>query len=1027
MSDRKSRWIAGYKRTRATLSLASNRAGRQNSAGGQAGSQAFEPDHSRRNTLSTLSVSQVNSKWLVGRRRLRLATLFRKSSSGNTQKSVTDTTQEYREGIRLLRGTKDVEPDYAQAVEHLETAAKGGDEHAMFELGMCFRKGLGVDACAEKAAVLFKRAFEKGHPSASFNYGVCLQTGQGVPKDALQAFKVYQKAAERGSAEAEYNVAVMYETGSEACVQQNSAEAFKMFQLSAEKGFPKAQYRMACLYELGHQRPDWARSPESAMQMYTRAASQGHDKANHRLGKCYEHGQLGVPVDMEKAFHHYSVAWKCGNKAATRRLQKLCVKTYCAADQSVVGAFTCKQPTAGGKGHPKVQDAKAVPQPTRLNYMKDPVSWKFVDGHVQTEDVLRQYEEIQEIVAIPELKDVDESMIQKDGGRSSNDVDLETMFKKAYSMVFESDAVKQMEKVAAEEKSRAEAQEAAQAQDDDEDDDDDEEEDEAAKESKEKALASIARVMEPRSTRFEGLAGKEDGIMHGMDMLEEAANLGHVRAAFYLGVALDKGYGGRKSRAGAVKWFMLGAKHRHPESAYNLGLCYEEGGAGVKANMDRAKEWFVKAATMGNAMAQFRLGLLLLEGQKAPRNLFEANNWLHKAAEQGISHAQFMKGRCLEYGLGIKVSHEDAVAQYQLAAAKGHIPAMLSLAQILTLGVKAPKNYQAAASLLQEAMRAGSTRAKFKLHFLYETGKGVAKNPALAMRMLNECVKEGDPEAIGHLAIKKSTGDGMRQELAEARALFKKAASKAGIIAKMHMAGELKMKYSAVDLRRPSPEPGQADVLKTQAEEKAKKIKVYRMFRHAAEQGVTVAAFSLAVCYHKGEGTSKDDDDARKWFQVAAEQGHGQSAFNLGVLLEKEAAESDDKYHTAEKLKEATYWFKEAAKTGHPKARFNTGEWAGSLPLIKQAKRKGIAYRLVDANWRILEPDEDLFTKVLSPMEQLLKSQRGREASTYSLGDTVSPCPEEVLNATRHGAPEYVYARDCCGQAESSKSPLIFA
>eukprot|EP00854_Cymbomonas_tetramitiformis_P024669 gene24669-30017_t len=510
----------------------------------------------------------------------------------------------------------DVEPDYAQAVEHLETAAKGGDEHAMFELGMCFRKGLGVDACAEKAAVLFKRAFEKGHPSASFNYGVCLQTGQGVPKDALQAFKVYQKAAERGSAEAEYNVAVMYETGSEACVQQNSAEAFKMFQLSAEKGFPKAQYRMACLYELGHQRPDWARSPESAMQMYTRAASQGHDKANHRLGKCYEHGQLGVPVDMEKAFHHYSVAWKCGNKAATRRLQKLCVKTYCAADQSVVGAFTCKQPTAGGKGHPKVQDAKAVPQPTRLNYMKDPVSWKFVDGHVQTEDVLRQYEEADLIPtcgpsAVLQVWDgvvvggsavrrgwdgvvvggnalragrdsvraVDESMIQKDGGRSSNDVDLETMFKKAYSMVFESDAVKQMEKVAAEEKSRAEAQEAAQAQDDDEDDDDDEEEDEAAKESKEKALASIARVMEPRSTRFEGLAGKEDGIMHGMDMLEEAANLGHVRAAFYLGVALDKGYGGRKSRAGAVKWFMLGAKHRHPESAYNLGLCYEEGGA----------------------------------------------------------------------------------------------------------------------------------------------------------------------------------------------------------------------------------------------------------------------------------------------------------------------------------------------------------------------------------------------------------------------------------------------------------------
>lgn len=205
------------------------------------------------------------------------------------------------------------------------------------------------------------------------------------------------------------------------------------------------------------------------------------------------------------------------------------------------------------------------------------------------------------------------------------------------------------------------------------------------------------------------------------------------------------------------------------------------------------------------------------------------------------------------------------------------------------------------------------------------------------------------------------------------------------------------MKYSAADMTRPH-QRGQESVLKTKEEalNKEKRIKVYKMFLHAAEQGVTVAAFSLAVCHFKGEGTSQCDDSARKWFQVAAEQGHGQSAFNLGVMLEKAAAESKDINECVQMRKQATYWFKEAAKTGHPKARFNTGEWSGSLPLIKQAEREHISYRLVDANWRILEPDEDLFTKVLSPMEQLLKSQRGREASTYSLADTVSSCPEEV-------------------------------
>ena len=50
--------------------------------------------------------------------------------------------------------------------------------------------------------------------------------------------------------------------------------------------------------------------------------------------------------------------------------------------------------------------------------------------------------------------------------------------------------------------------------------------------------------------------------------------------------------------------------------------------------------------------------------------------------------------------------------------------------------------------------------------------------------------------------------------------------------------------------------------------------KATQEFRPLAEEGMAPAQFRLGICYEKGLGVSRDDDQAVKWFRLAADQGY---------------------------------------------------------------------------------------------------------------------------------------------------------
>ncbi|KAF9161978.1 hypothetical protein DFQ26_003991 [Actinomortierella ambigua] len=92
----------------------------------------------------------------------------------------------------------------------------------------------------------------------------------------------------------------------------------------------------------------------------------------------------------------------------------------------------------------------------------------------------------------------------------------------------------------------------------------------------------------------------------------------------------------------------------------------------------------------------------------------------------------------------------------------------------------------------------------------------------------------------------------------------------------------------------------------------------FRWYQRAADWGHVVAQRNLGEFFLRGQGTSQSDSEAAKWYQKAAEQGDALSQARLGCMYSKgEGVELNDI--------EAASWWRMAAKQGDQEARFNLG------------------------------------------------------------------------------------------------------
>jgi TPR repeat protein len=141
----------------------------------------------------------------------------------------------------------------------------------------------------------------------------------------------------------------------------------------------------------------------------------------------------------------------------------------------------------------------------------------------------------------------------------------------------------------------------------------------------------------------------------------QAAEQGHARAQYNLGVCYAFGTSVEKDDAKAARLYGQAAEQGHTSAQYRLGLCYALG-KGTEANKAQAARLFRQAAEQDNAPARLWLGW---------QDPSAAVKQYRLAVEGGCTIANASLGLCFEKGRSVPSSDPAEAARLYALAAEG--------------------------------------------------------------------------------------------------------------------------------------------------------------------------------------------------------------------------------------------------------------------------------------------------------------------------------------------------------------------
>ena len=406
----------------------------------------------------------------------------------------------------------------------------------------------------------------------------------------------------------------------------------------------------------------------------------------------------------------------------------------------------------------------------------------------------------------------------------------------------------------------------------------------------------------PRDQKFEeGLAGVFTEWRDAAETARwyrKAAGQGHVKAQYNLGVIYDRGYGlaayevteSRPIRpldsfpdpGGAAPWYRKAADQGHAKAQYSLGVLYDRGD-GVSQDLVQAAIWYRKAADRGHAKAQYNLGVMYTLGQGVSQDLVQAAIWYRKAADRGHAKAQYNLGVIYAHGaVAPKAQHdtnrktisanEDSYSDFDkaaywfgMAAEGGIASAKYSLGVMYSVGQGVSPDFAEAALWYCMAAQQGHAEAQYELALLYNEVKGgIGQDFVTAANWYRMAAEQGHVKAQYNLGILYTEGrGGIEQNLEVANEWYRRAAEQGHAKAQYNLALSYIMGLGGVeqDLQM-----------------------AIEWLRVAAKQEHVKARYKLGVMYDRGEGVERDLARAAYWYRKAAEQGHMKSQYNMAAL-----------------------------------------------------------------------------------------------------------------------------------------------
>ncbi|KAH1064132.1 hypothetical protein J1N35_029119 [Gossypium stocksii] len=174
------------------------------------------------------------------------------------------------------------------------------------------------------------------------------------------------------------------------------------------------------------------------------------------------------------------------------------------------------------------------------------------------------------------------------------------------------------------------------------------------------------------------------------------------------GKRFKHGRGGvRRNLDKALDSFLKGAARGSTLAMVDAGLIYWE--RGLK---EEAIALYQKAAVLGDPAGQCNLGISYLHAQ--PQNHKEAVKWLHQASIGGYTRAQYQLALCLHQGLGVHRNLYEAAKWYLKAAEGGYVRAMYNASLCYSSGVGLSQSCRQARKWMRRAADRGHSKAQFE-------------------------------------------------------------------------------------------------------------------------------------------------------------------------------------------------------------------------------------------------------------------------------------------------------------------------
>ncbi|KAF8449965.1 hypothetical protein BGX38DRAFT_521280 [Terfezia claveryi] len=275
----------------------------------------------------------------------------------------------------------------------------------------------------------------------------------------------------------------------------------------------------------------------------------------------------------------------------------------------------------------------------------------------------------------------------------------------------------------------------------------------------------------------DGALGLQVDRERAFSLYHSAAKLNHAPSAYRTAVCCEIGAGTKKDPIKSVQWYKKAASLGDTGAMYKLGIILLKGLLGQQKSTRDALSWLKRAADHADAEnphALHELGLLYERAdgrdQSIIPDLSYALELFTKAAELGYAPSQFRLGHAYEFGvMGCPIDPRKSILWYSRAAVKGEPDSELALSGWYLTGAEGVLEQSDTEAYLwaRRAAEKGLPKAEYAVGHLTEAGFGVTPNMEEAKRWYYKAASQGFPKAQERLRDLKKGGTAGQQKQRE--------------------------------------------------------------------------------------------------------------------------------------------------------------------------------------------------------------------------------------------------------------------